>query len=167
MLRNFLNESEKIPWDSMKFMTGDINYGGRVTDDIDRLLLLAILKQYYTPDILEDGYRLSKSGMYYAPNLKTVYDYRRFIDTLPSLDAPEVFGMHENANLAFKITESTSIINTILDIQPRTSISKEGKSSDDLIIDLIAEMQQTQPELIDPKDCSKSLFKLNNQGLMH
>ena len=148
-------------------MTSDIDYGGRITDDFDRLLLLSILKQYYTPQILEEGYRFLKSGMYYVPNLKTVQDYRRFIDTLPSSDAPEVFGMHENANLTFKITESLSIINTILDIQPRVTVSSEGKSSDEIILELISEMQQMQPELIDPKDCSKSLFKLNNQGLMH
>ena len=167
MLRNFLNESETIPWDSMKFITGDINYGGRVTDDLDRLLLLCILRQYYTPEILEEGYRFSRSGQYYAPNLSTVNDYRRFIDTLPSEDAPEVFGMHENASLTLKINESASIISTILEIQPRSTTSSEGKSSDQQVLDLIAEMEQNHPQLIDQKDCSKSLFKLNNQGLMH
>lgn len=167
MLRNFLNESENIPWDSMKFITGDINYGGRVTDDLDRLLLLSILRQYYTPEILEEGYRFSRSGLYYAPNLPTLHDYRSFIDTLPAEDAPDLFGMHENANLTLKISESASIIGTVLEIQPRTSTSSGGKSSDQQVLDLIAEMEQSQPQLIDPKDCSKSLFKLNNQGLMH
>ena len=40
MLKNFLEENEATPWDSMIFMTGQINYGGRVTDDFDRILLL-------------------------------------------------------------------------------------------------------------------------------
>lgn len=43
MLKNFLKENEEIPWDSIKFMTGQINYGGRVTDDIDRVLLMNTL----------------------------------------------------------------------------------------------------------------------------
>ena len=43
MLQNFLKENEEIPWDSIKFMTGQINYGGRVTDDIDRVLLMNTL----------------------------------------------------------------------------------------------------------------------------
>ena len=47
MLKNFLFESEEIPWDSMQFMTGHINYGGRVTDDNDRILLMSMLNKCY------------------------------------------------------------------------------------------------------------------------
>jgi len=43
MLRNFIIDSEHIPFDAMRYMTGQINYGGRVTDDWDRVLLLYIL----------------------------------------------------------------------------------------------------------------------------
>ena len=53
MLQNFLFESEEIPWDSMQFMTGHINYGGRVTDDNDRILLISLLKKCYGEKILD------------------------------------------------------------------------------------------------------------------
>lgn len=53
MLQNFLFDSEEIPWDSMQFMTGHINYGGRVTDDIDRILLICLLKKCYGEHILD------------------------------------------------------------------------------------------------------------------
>src|ERR1035437_1332764 len=43
MLKNFLIDAEDIPWDAMKYMTRQINYGGRVTDDWDRHLLLNVL----------------------------------------------------------------------------------------------------------------------------
>ena len=32
----------------MQFMTGHINYGGRVTDDMDRVLLQCLLKECYS-----------------------------------------------------------------------------------------------------------------------
>jgi len=56
-LRMFLNLSEdEVPWDALIYVTGQINYGGRVTDDWDRHCLLSILKKYYTPEISSDDY---------------------------------------------------------------------------------------------------------------
>ncbi len=46
MLRNFMQENSETPWDSIKFMTGQINYGGRVTDSQDTILLISILAIY-------------------------------------------------------------------------------------------------------------------------
>jgi|TARA_B110001450_G_C17460807_1_gene416132 hypothetical protein len=56
MLRNFIEEAEEIPWDSMQFMTGHINYGGRVTDDNDRILLISLLKNCNSPKILDPSF---------------------------------------------------------------------------------------------------------------
>ena len=67
MLKIFLDEQEEIPWDAMLYMTGQINYGGRVTDDWDRRCLMTMLKKYSNIEILEDGYKFSDSGIYYAP----------------------------------------------------------------------------------------------------
>ena len=43
------------------------NYGGRVTDDKDRRLISTILESFYTEKVLDDEYRFSESGIYYAP----------------------------------------------------------------------------------------------------
>jgi dynein heavy chain len=53
MTKNFLFESETIPWDSMKFMTGHINYGGRVTDEHDLILLNSMLNKCFGEEILD------------------------------------------------------------------------------------------------------------------
>ena len=45
-LRMFLDEQPQIPWAALLYVTGDINYGGRVTDDLDRRLIRCILKRY-------------------------------------------------------------------------------------------------------------------------
>lgn len=47
MLRNFLQEQDEIPWEAMLFVTGSINYGGRVTDEWDQRCLATTLKVYY------------------------------------------------------------------------------------------------------------------------
>lgn len=48
-------------------MTGQINYGGRVTDDWDRRCLMSVLGIYVNDGILKSGYRFSGSGIYFSP----------------------------------------------------------------------------------------------------
>ena len=104
MLRMFLNTTEEeVPWDAMIYTTGHINYGGRVTDDWDRVCLISILKKYYNDQIIgDDRYKLSDSGIYSIPEDGAIEIYRTYIDSLPNFEDPEVFGMHENANITFQ-----------------------------------------------------------------
>lgn len=67
----------------MLYMTGHINYGGRVTDDWDRVCLLAILKNYYSVESLDAKHMLSDSEYYYIPQASTLQDFKNYIETLP------------------------------------------------------------------------------------
>ena len=71
--------------DALNFITGHINYGGRVTDDQDRRCLISILRKYFRPDILGDDYRFSTSGKYYAPAEGTLQDLNDYLGTLPTV----------------------------------------------------------------------------------
>lgn len=44
-------------------------------------------------------------GIYFPPGFDTLPEYRDYIDSLPIADEPEVFGMHNNANIAFQVTQ--------------------------------------------------------------
>ncbi len=61
-MRMFLQEQELIPWPALEYVIGQINYGGRVTDDLDRRCLMSILRQFITKNVLDDAYRLTPSG---------------------------------------------------------------------------------------------------------
>lgn len=43
------------------------------------------------------------SGLYYAPTSGTLLDAKEYVETLPVNDPPEIFGMHDNADLAFQV----------------------------------------------------------------
>jgi len=171
MLEVFLRDNEDIPWESLHYMTGQINYGGRVTDDWDRVLLLSLLGKFFSVDVVEDedipgGYKFSPSGIYYAPKHETVAEIRQYIAELPWTEEPEVFGMHANASIAFQKNESDSMVNTILDVQPRESGGGEGKSADEIVSDLAEQLEAEIPPSLDREEAAKGLFAINSQGLM-
>lgn len=50
-----------------RLSAGECNYGGRVTDDKDRRLLLSLLSTFYCKEIDQDHYRLAPGDTYYIP----------------------------------------------------------------------------------------------------
>ena len=148
-LRNFLNEQEIIPWSALVYVTGMINYGGRVTDDLDRRLLMCILNKYYKPAVLDDQYTFTPSGVYRAPPEGVFEDYMKYIQGLPLSEGPDVFGMHENANISFQLKETREVLESILSIQPRLAASGDGPGPDEIVAALAKNMSSKMPEALD------------------
>ena len=123
------------------------NYGGRVTDDKDRRCLNNILSGFYTPEILEDGYKFSSSGIYYAPPDGDKQSYLAYIKSLP-LNATPVFGIHDNAEITSAIGSTNSLLSAVLQLQPRTT-GGEGKSWSEQLMELAVDLEKRVPSVFD------------------
>ncbi|XP_073391166.1 uncharacterized protein [Physcomitrium patens] len=146
----FLEEQEEIPWPALLYVTGEINYGGRVTDDLDRRCLMSNLRHFYNPVVLVDSYKFTNSGIYKPPQEGVRLDYIEYIRSLPNSEGPDVFGMHENALITFQLQESNKISNVISSIQPRASGGSRGKSPDEAVGNLAQHIALNLPSALDP-----------------
>lgn len=87
----FINDYEEPPLEALIYLTGQCNYGGRVTDDLDRRLIISILEIFYCDAVInDDNYKFSASGTYYAPPKGSYDSYVSYIRSLPLIPHPEV-----------------------------------------------------------------------------
>lgn len=110
----YLEEQPEVPYQALNYLVARVCYGGRVTDDKDVRCISAMLKKYFTAEIMNDNYKLSKLETYYAPPEGTFDDMLTYISTLPLDEDPEVFGLHPNANIAFEQKTVNEFMDTIL-----------------------------------------------------
>ena len=101
----------------MLYLTGECNYGGRVTDAHDRRTLMCLLSLIYSPKILEEGYKFSSSDIYSPPSDGSYEDFTDHIRQFPLIATPQVFGLHENANITKDQQETDLFLSSILATQ--------------------------------------------------
>nr|WAW84827.1 axonemal dynein heavy chain 1 [Halisarca dujardinii] len=133
-LNMFLDEYEEIPFKVLKYTAGHINYGGRVTDDWDRRCIMNILDGYYNPKVMDVEYKFSESGTYHQidPLEANHKKYMDYIKSLPINDNPELFGLHDNANITFAQNETFALLTGLLQLQPKQS-SGGGVSREEVV----------------------------------
>ncbi|XP_028408947.1 dynein heavy chain 7, axonemal-like [Dendronephthya gigantea] len=143
-LHMFLDDYKDVQYAALAYLTGECNYGGRVTDDRDRRTILTILDKFYCSDILDPSYAFSASGNYYAPKEGEYESYLEYTRGLPQITHPEAFGMHANADISKDQQETHQLFTNILLTQSRTS-SGGGKSDDEIIQSVAADILSKMP----------------------
>ncbi|XP_033607300.1 dynein heavy chain 7, axonemal [Cryptotermes secundus] len=165
----FLDEYEGIQYEALRYLTGECNYGGRVTDEWDRRTLNTILAKFYCTDIVEkDVYYLSPSDVYYVPRGKEHDLFLNYTCTLPFITHPEVFGMHENADIRKDQQEAEQLFNSMLLTQDRTdalSADSFEKFSDEVVLEVSADILQKLPKNYDLDVALEKYPMLYNQSM--
>ncbi|XP_067861511.1 dynein axonemal heavy chain 3-like [Heptranchias perlo] len=141
----FLNEYSQVPLEALIYLTGECNYGGRVTDDHDRRLLLSLLENFYCQSVIkDDGHKFSPSGIYFSPQKSSYESYLEYIKQLPLNADPEVFGLHENANITKEQKETQKVFDGILTTLPR-EVNGGDRSSSEIVQELATDILSKIP----------------------
>ncbi|KAI8820875.1 dynein heavy chain and region D6 of dynein motor-domain-containing protein [Fimicolochytrium jonesii] len=145
-LNMFLEEYDEVPFKVLKYTVGEINYGGRVTDDWDRRLIMNILEDFCNPKVLDDGYRFSSSDVYFSIPPDNYNGYRNYVKGLPIEETTEIFSMHENANITFAQKETFTLFDTLLALMPKSSKSAGSKTREELLAETAESIQTRVPK---------------------
>ncbi|XP_056593901.1 dynein axonemal heavy chain 3 isoform X3 [Triplophysa dalaica] len=137
-IQMFLDEYEEVPLEALTYLTGECNYGGRVTDDKDRRLLMSLLSIFYSRKLIEqNNYHVCEGDLYYVPSHGLYQSYVDYIRNLPITDEPEVFGLHSNANITKDNQETNQLLDGVLLTLPRQT--RGGAKSPQEVVDELAE----------------------------
>ena len=78
-----------------------VQYGGRVTDDFDKRLLVTFTNVWFCDALLQPGFKFYEG--YPLPDHKNIEEYVDHIINMPLQDIPEVFGLHSNADISYQV----------------------------------------------------------------
>ena len=176
----YLSEApvDEVPWDSIIYLIGEVTYGGSIVDETDRIVMNCTLGKFINDTLFdklkdENGKELDqeiefKFGDYMIPAYKTLLDYQKYITTLPNADDPQIFGLNDNANIVYQLKESDAFLGNLTSILPREVNKKAGgKTSNEIVLEIINNIFNEQIEAIDKKERNKAHDKIYDNELKH
>uniref|UniRef100_A0A8D3DUG5 Dynein heavy chain 5, axonemal-like n=1 Tax=Scophthalmus maximus TaxID=52904 RepID=A0A8D3DUG5_SCOMX len=146
-LQNHLDDLDLkagVNWSCLRYMLGEVQYGGRVTDDLDKHLLITFTRVWFGESTFGDSFNFYK-GYTIPVEPKTVQDVLHHIEALPRVDTPEVFGLHANADITYQTNLSNETLSTIINIQPKDSGGGSGETRESSVQRLASEMLDKLP----------------------
>merc|ERR1719181_2231969 len=81
---------------------------------------------------------------YTIPDGLEIQVFRQHIDAIPPVDSPNIFRLHTNADLTYRLKEASEMLTTIIETQPKDTGSGAGKTVDEVVkdqcLDLLGKM---------------------------
>ncbi|XP_044913420.1 dynein axonemal heavy chain 8 isoform X2 [Felis catus] len=167
-IQNHLDECDikkGVSWSTVRYMIGEVQYGGRVTDDFDKRLLNCFARVWFSEKMFEPSFQFYTG--YKIPLCKTLDQYFEYIQSLPSLDNPEVFGLHPNADITYQSNTASAVLETITNIQPKESGGGVGETREAIVYRLSEDMLSKLPPDYIPHEVKARLIKMGHLNSMN
>merc|ERR1712159_20329 len=153
-LRNHMTEVEmkkgQPNWSAIVYMVCEVQYGGRITDTLDRVLFGTYGLQLLTPKIFDPAFEFSPG--YKVMKFGNLTQYHEAIEEMKDEDHPNVFGMHANADLTYRTKVTKEMLTTIVDIQPKESGGGDGgPTREEVVLEQAANFLKNMPPAFDLK----------------
>jgi len=150
----FLDEyPDETPFDAMRYLIAEANYGGRVTDAMDRRLVNVYITQVFCERAINPQAEFNlapqlSDSPYIIPNDADLASAKLAIKTFPQLDDALAFGQHANADIASQIEDSSTLLGTIVSLQPK-AVDAGAESKEQKILQICHLMQEQVPPSFD------------------
>jgi len=138
-------DSKKRPvdWPTCNYMVCAVQYGGKITDSFDQHCFNTYGQAWLNSRCLESGFEFYKG--YKVPVGQDIEVFRKYIETMPQVDNPELFGLHSNADLVFRTAQTTTVLSTILDISPKDGGGGGGETPEMVVLRTVDELESKLP----------------------
>jgi dynein heavy chain len=144
VLYNYLETFVKVPWTDLRYIFGEIMYGGHISDDWDRRLCSAYLEVYMRPEMLEGQFELAPG--FISPPSSDYKDYHGYIDDNLPTESPTLYGLHPNAEINVQTKIADRLFQTMLELQPKENVSGQTVSREEKVKQTLDEMLEKLPE---------------------
>ncbi|XP_076777045.1 dynein axonemal heavy chain 11 isoform X9 [Arvicanthis niloticus] len=146
ILYNYLEANPNVPWEDLRYLFGEIMYGGHITDAWDRKLCRVYLEEFMNPSLTEDELMLAPG--FAAPPYSDYSGYHQYIEDMLPPESPALYGLHPNAEIELLTVTSNTLFRTLLEMQPRNAVSKEelGQSTEDKVKNILDDILERLPE---------------------
>lgn len=150
----YLNQYDKIPFNAINYLTGECNYGGRVTDVWDRRALITILNDYINEESVEASYHFGGLKSFALPPLTDYQQIVKYIqEIIPNDPSPEVYGLHPNAGITRDTENSEQLCKSTLAVFGFGSGTSANSSLDDDFSQSIRDILDRLPLNYDIEAC--------------
>ncbi|KAL1498812.1 hypothetical protein AB1Y20_014117 [Prymnesium parvum] len=152
---NYLEASPKVPWDDLRYIFGEIMYGGHITDAWDRRLCNTYLKSFLKEELLDS---LQLFPKFDVPSSALSYkQYLEYIEEQLAAETPSAFGMHSNSEMNFMMRQADELFSAVAELQPRAANAASGMSLQERVKRLLDDIQDRLPGMLHTADIEHAM----------